>query len=409
MTRPHPPSPPHPSASAQKVRLQTQAPGPAAPQASAPYSGILNAVATIVREEGPRALFRGVGSPVLAALPSNAIVFATEAFAVRHLRALRPEWSSTTSHAVAGGLSGLMQVLVSCPSELVKIQMQTRDGLGAAFARTVPAARHILTAHGPAALFRGFGLTAVRDTSAYAIYFAVYDSMKLWFGRMARHGHGEGDAGAYLRREDGEDVLAPHWYTDSQTAPAPAAAKALVHTSAGAAPAGIASAGALAPAPNRSHHQHQHNQLSVSALMVSGGLAGVASWFFLHPVDVLKSLVQGMPLATPREKRSLSAVFRANMAAEGPRFLLRGLAATCFRAFPASAVTFPVFEWMLALLDQALLSDHEGISAQHAAVARRLRMIHDVEGDGSGGGGGAGGGSGDTTDLDLESLPGGGV
>lgn len=86
------------------------------------------------------------------------------------------------------------------------------------------------------------------------------------------------------------------------------------------------------------------------ALMLAGGTAGVASWLFTYPIDIAKTLVQCTPMHAPKEQRTLRAVLAKQMAIQGPRFMLNGLTATLLRAFPCSAVTFPVWEWTLQLL-----------------------------------------------------------
>ena len=271
-----------------KVRLQTSSSG----AASAGAGGIARAAREMMRDGGARAFFRGLASPVAANAPINAIVFAAEGGANRWLERAHPELSPPFAHALAGSAAGLAQVPVSCPSELVKVQMQVQpSGAGARrWASSWQCARAIVEAHGASALYRGLGLTLTRDTLSWGVYFGVYDLAKAQ-ARLLLGG-----------------------------APAPAPGPA--------------------PAP-----------LPVSALMLCGGTAGVASWLSMHPVDVLKSIQQGHALSAPAAERSAAALFRANLAAHGPRFLLGGLAATVARAFPTSAVTFPVFEWACGAID----------------------------------------------------------
>ena len=281
-----------------KVRLQVASSGVGA-------GGILNAARAIVAESGVRGFFRGLSSPIVANAPINAVVFAVEAAATRLLARERPSWSTPFAHAVAGSAAGLSQVLIACPFELVKLQMQT----GTQFASSAACARHIVHAHGAHALYRGFALTLLRDTVSWGIYFGVYDLCK---ERMLARLVAEGSRGA-----DGGDE--------------PMAAVTL----------------------------------PISTLMLCGGTAGVASWLLLHPVDVLKSIQQGLPLDTPLRERSVVALWRAQMAAHGPAFMLRGLGTTCVRAFPTSAVTFPIFEMCVKAFDGAYGQDGEEVGGAH--------------------------------------------
>ena len=284
--------------------------------ASTPRVSVAAAARDMLRAGGLRAFFRGLSSPIVANAPINAIVFAVEAASTRHLAAAQPGWSSPFQHAVAGSLAGLSQVWVSCPSELVKVQMQIAagparllagSGGAAAGGGALPAlaphlssswacARHIVRRHGAAALFRGLELTLLRDTLSWGVYFGVYDLCKREMAARQRQQERGGGGGG---------------------------------------------GGDAAPAP-----------LSLSAIMMCGGLAGVASWLLLHPVDVLKSIQQGASLALPPAERSVAALWRASAAEHGGHgFLLRGLGTTLVRAFPTSAITFPIFEASVAAID----------------------------------------------------------
>jgi solute carrier family 25 (mitochondrial carnitine/acylcarnitine transporter), member 20/29 len=362
-----------------KVRLQTQTQGVSGAGAGSvrppSYSGILDALRSMLRESGGwRVLFRGVASPLLASVPVSAVTFGVQGAALRGIKQRRPDWSPAASHAVAGALSGLAQVPFSCPSELIKTQLQARPALVATYgSSTVVAASRILREYGSAGLARGLGLTLTRDTAAYAIYFSTYDVLKAYFARRA------------VREAREEDAGAGHSSSSSSSSSSPSPA-----------PTSSSSSPTSAPA--------QH--LSAGALMFCGGMAGVASWVFLHPIDVLKSLQQGLPLSTPRRDRTVAHIFASNLKASGPRFLLRGLLATSIRAFPASAITFPAFEWSVSLLDPIFRPGEarpEGIVAQHAAVAAAMRATHPAGEDGGPDEGGV------AFDLELESVPGGAV
>ena len=94
--------------------------------------------------------------------------------------------------------------------------------------------------------------------------------------------------------------------------------------------------------------------------MVSGGTAGVASWAFTYPIDTAKSLVQGLPLSTPRSARTARAVLAANLREEGSySFLFRGFGATMARAFMNRAVVFSVFEVCVSGMDKHAAPRHD--------------------------------------------------
>ena len=260
-------------------------------------SSIASAIQLMVREGGMKSFFRGLSSPVIANAPINAIVFAVEGASMRYFSSTRPEWSSPFTHAVSGSTAGLSQVLIACPSELVKVQMQA----GKTFSSTFECFRYITREHGFGALYRGFGLTLARDTISWGVYFGAYDYMKTLATRREYSNFDRQGGGPHNRQQ----LLL------------------------------------------QQQQQQQQVSLPVTTLMVCGGCAGVASWVIMHPVDVLKSIQQSAPLDSPAQERSVVALWNSYMSQFGPRFLLRGLLTTIVRAFPTSAVTFPVFEFCI--------------------------------------------------------------
>lgn len=79
------------------------------------------------------------------------------------------------------------------------------------------------------------------------------------------------------------------------------------------------------------------NQLSLSAIVTAGGLAGVTMWTFAIPPDVIKSRLQGAPNGT------YSGFFDCAMKtikADGPKALFKGFGPAMLRAFPANGATF---------------------------------------------------------------------
>lgn len=274
---------------------------------------------SILRAHGVAGFFRGMAAPLVANAPINATIFAVERMATRFLNDSGGHSSSESSarriakHLLAGGLSGLAQVPFSAPSELVKLQLQVDHGKKEPYTSSLHCARAIWSEHGIAGLFRGGVLTTFRDVSAFAIYFGAYHELK----RLCAN------------------------YEEAQRQKKRAGTTAL--------PSAMTTAHAFASAPVLTLPSVP---ASTAALMLSGGFAGAASWFFTYPIDISKSLVQGLPLSTPAEQRSLKAVLKHNLQEEGGswRFLWRGLTPTLVRGFVCSAVVFPVFEFTLSLL-----------------------------------------------------------
>jgi len=344
-----------------RVRLQTQA-----ESGGHRVSGMRAAAKHIYRTQGVLGFFRGMAAPLLANAPINATIFATERGISRWLSASAPGHGSSGLHFIAGAISGLAQVPFSVPAELIKLQLQVDHGSREPYTSSWQCARSIASEHGLRGLFRGTALTAVRDTSAFGVYFAVYHELRGWF--LRRQATAAAERGGGLAGAVGRAIpTAPS--TNAGALPQVLGSTAAALSLAGVSPvlpqptpgAGFAAAPPRpAPAAHSPAPLVKPTAASTFALMMSGGVAGVASWLFTYPVDVCKSLVQGLPLSTPRAERTLAAVLKHNRGLEGSyRFLARGLTPTLARAFPCSAVVFPVFEWTLTMLESSSPDSHQ--------------------------------------------------
>ncbi|KAJ3192304.1 hypothetical protein HK101_006756 [Irineochytrium annulatum] len=78
--------------------------------------------------------------------------------------------------------------------------------------------------------------------------------------------------------------------------------------------------------------------------MLSGGIAGTASWIVLYPIDLVKSVVQREALKPVPKYKSGLAFIRIRWAKNG----IRGLSAQLIRAFPLHSINFLVYENVLS-------------------------------------------------------------
>lgn len=117
--------------------------------------------------------YRGVGAPLGGIAAVNAIVFG----AYGNTRRALPNPDALTTHATAGAASGLLQSFACAPVELIKTRQQLSklgDGMPSG---ALAGARYIVRTGGFKALFRGLGVTMMRDCPAFAIYFTSYEAM----------------------------------------------------------------------------------------------------------------------------------------------------------------------------------------------------------------------------------------
>ncbi|KXS20790.1 putative mitochondrial carrier protein [Gonapodya prolifera JEL478] len=261
-----------------KVRIQT----------NNQYRNALDALSDTVKNEGPKALYKGVWSPILGIGLVNAVIFSFyDSF--RHL--INPDFPNTpltpTQTFQAGLATGAVTAFVNAPVEHLKIRLQTQYGSrnsAAAAAgsslkgETTPHTLGSLTAYlvrtrGFTSLFRGLWVTIVRDTPSFAFYFWSYEMVKKALEDRAAKTNG---------------------------------------------------------APR---------ELNVIELILAGGTAGICCWLPCIPQDVVKSRFQ----SNDTYRSSLEAM-RDVYARKGIRGFFKGVGPTLVRAFPANAATFLAYE-----------------------------------------------------------------
>mmetsp|Transcript_35954 Transcript_35954/g.93548 ORF Transcript_35954/g.93548 Transcript_35954/m.93548 type:complete len:277 (-) Transcript_35954:158-988(-) len=143
-------------------------------------------MSSIYKQYGAKGFFKGMLSPMAGIAAMNATVFWGYGAAERYLRHKQgvgaDEKTPLKDVYWAGFLGGLAQSFVCAPVELLKVRLQSfSDPSGAA--GPVSLARHIVLKEGPLNLFRGLGVTILRDTPSFGLYFVVYE----WIDRWMEH------------------------------------------------------------------------------------------------------------------------------------------------------------------------------------------------------------------------------
>ena len=94
----------------------------------------------------------------------------------------------------------------------------------------------------------------------------------------------------------------------------------------------------------------QHGWSPVPLTIAAGGTAGCVSLAMVHPVDVVKSRVQSLPVDAPPGERTAMSVAWRGLAREGGAFFLKGFSAAMQRAFVVNAATFGGYELVMSAL-----------------------------------------------------------
>ena len=283
-----------------KVRMQT-AQGTTTTNAAATTTtttmttrqGIVSMWTTVLHQQGPRGLFRGISAPLVSVAPAVAVDFwayhAAQEWIVRLLQQQKSgvdknNSSNKNSWTVvlgAAALSAFPSVLISTPSDRIKCILQTNPRYGG----MVDCAKSVYRRGGIRGLYRGMGATLLRDLPGHVLWFGVYEFSKQQL--------------TLLTTRDDDTTI------------------------------------------------EKNNASSSSWWIVlwSGGLAGMAYTAGTMPMDVLKSRVQAS------DRGGLWETYQI-LRRDGSFF--RGLWPALIRSFPANAVCFWGMETAHSLLDRVL-------------------------------------------------------
>lgn len=125
-----------------------------------------------------RSLFRGIGAPVATAALVNATIFSSFGYTSRiweeHYGA-----SSQWKNVAGGAVAGIVSSVWLCPSEHVKVRLQSCVAKDAPqYRNTLDATMRITQSHGIVGLYRGLVATMTRQVPSFGVYFGSYDYIK---------------------------------------------------------------------------------------------------------------------------------------------------------------------------------------------------------------------------------------
>ncbi|XP_011309823.1 mitochondrial basic amino acids transporter-like [Fopius arisanus] len=153
-----------------KVHIQTQ------DSRNPRFRGTWHCFRSILATESITGLYRGMTSPMAGVAFINALIFGAYGEAQRH--SSRPDDLST--HFLAGAAAGLVQSPVAAPLELTKTRMQLQSqgsSQRSSYGGPLECLKHIYRHSGLAGVFRGLGITALREAPSYGIYFFTYEAL----------------------------------------------------------------------------------------------------------------------------------------------------------------------------------------------------------------------------------------
>jgi solute carrier family 25 carnitine/acylcarnitine transporter 20/29 len=254
-------------------------------------------------------------------------------------------------------LSGLCNVLVGHPIDLVKVRMQTATTQIQAVAaniNTFGALRNIYVSGGVAGLYQGVSAPLIAAVPAFATAFWSYDVVKTSLMRSSNSPEltlsqtlfAGGCSGVPLAFVVGPSerikclmqVKGYSSFTDCARAVYKEGGLKSIFRGCGATmlrdvPGNAAYFGSYEMFKRQFAKWEERETASFNATFLAGGLAGMCNWIVAIPFDVLKTKYQTAP---PGMYRGLSEVLRDVVQKEGFAALFRGLSPALIRAFPAN-------------------------------------------------------------------------
>ncbi|KAG7099021.1 hypothetical protein E1B28_000904 [Marasmius oreades] len=268
---------------------------------------------------------------------------------------------------IAGGIGGVCAVLVGHPFDLTKTRLQTAPT--GTYTGALDVVKKALARDGITGMYRGIVPPLLGVTPIFAVSFWAYDASKQLIYALTPNRRSEGlstaelAAAGFLSAVPATAVTAPverakvllqiqgqggteqkykgvldvikHLYKEGGLRSIFRGSGATLMRDGPGSAAYFAAyevtKKALTPAG------HSPSDLNLSAIVLAGGMAGVAMWTLAIPPDVIKSRIQSAPTGT---YSGIMDCARKTIAQDGAGALFKGLGPAMARAFPANAATF---------------------------------------------------------------------
>ncbi|ORX62885.1 mitochondrial carrier [Hesseltinella vesiculosa] len=164
-----------------KIRLQAQRHSMADPLDIPKYRNAPHAAYTIIKEEGVRALYKGVTLTALRQATNQAANFT----AYQEMKAWARRWQNleelpSYQHLLLGGISGAMGPLSNAPIDTIKTRIQKSSAKGSGWERFRMVTSEIYYKEGMRAFYKGLTPRVLRVAPGQAVTFMVYEKVKSW-------------------------------------------------------------------------------------------------------------------------------------------------------------------------------------------------------------------------------------
>ncbi|KAG1144324.1 hypothetical protein G6F37_003001 [Rhizopus arrhizus] len=162
-----------------KIRLQAQRHSMADPLDVPKYRNAPHAAYTIIKEEGVRALYKGVTLTALRQATNQAANFT----AYQEMKKIAQRLQDVNElpsyqHLVLGGVSGAMGPLSNAPIDTIKTRIQKSTAPGSGYERFKTVTSEIMKKEGFFAFYKGLTPRLLRVAPGQAVTFMVYEKVR---------------------------------------------------------------------------------------------------------------------------------------------------------------------------------------------------------------------------------------
>eukprot|EP01063_Lacrimia_lanifica_P039967 TRINITY_DN891_c0_g2_i1.p2 TRINITY_DN891_c0_g2~~TRINITY_DN891_c0_g2_i1.p2 ORF type:complete len:286 (+),score=61.31 TRINITY_DN891_c0_g2_i1:246-1103(+) len=261
-----------------------------------------------------------------------------------------PSMEELRTSATAGGVAGVAGTVMTQPFDVLKVRQQMEGG------RLVAVARACMAHEGFLGLWKGLMMPCASQGTLNAVLFASYETVMERLGdrtSVRNHAVAGGVAGVaatfvitpteLVKCIAQVDRAKPSLRTDVRIARTIVRREGPLGLMKGFCPT------LVREVPSFALYFGVYEwlrQVWGCGALNAGGWAGVASWFFVYPMDTLKTQFQVSHTSSKSFSTFLySELTRHGSAAATTRYLFRGLPSCVLRAYPQHAVTFTAYEF----------------------------------------------------------------
>lgn len=169
-----------------KIRLQAQHHSMSDPMDVPKYRNAGHALLVILREEGVKTLYRGVGLTALRQATNQAANFTAYTYLKRALFTYQPQYEGkdlpSWQTGIIGLISGACGPFTNAPIDTIKTRIQRASALPGetAWSRVTTVAGSMFKEEGVRAFYKGITPRVARVAPGQAVVFAVYEKVKRW-------------------------------------------------------------------------------------------------------------------------------------------------------------------------------------------------------------------------------------